>query len=73
MRKTILSDKGKPKEPCSSQKYWKNTSESHQSGRRRGRRRREEMQAISEGSGVKKEKERELVQSRSGKRLTKLV
>lgn len=31
------------------------------------------MQAISEGSGVKKEKERELVQSRSGKRLTKLV
>lgn len=54
-------------------KYWKNTSESHQSGRRRGRRRREEMQAISEGSGVKKEKERELVQSRSGKRLTKLV
>lgn len=57
-------------------KYWKNTSKSHQSGRRRGRRR-EEMQAISEGSGVKKkkekERERELVQSRSGKRLTKLV
>lgn len=56
-------------------KYWKNTSKSHQSGRRRGRRR-EEMQAISEGSGVKKkekEMERELVQSRSGKRLTKLV
>lgn len=71
VRKTILSDKGKPKEPCSSQEVlekhvwksseWKKTREE------------EEMQAISEGSGVKKEKERELVQSRSGKRLTKLV